>query len=346
MNTKHCFRSIYVLVLPVLYLSAPAVGQIIDHPAMDELCVRAPAGANDQRTVDDWIDSQIQLLLNAEDLRSARADFTSMLDRLCLGTDTTQGFRTLFRARLGIAVEAQLQPDTQTPKPVAEALVRALVHTNDKQTSPGLLAALSYPDADVRYLGAHGLSRIKATFDSTEFRNIVQRLGQVGANETNGVVIERIYRALAVPSPSADVLDAVSVILTARVDRYRKGTPLDDHAETAVCTYLSGVNIPDAQGQKIVRPLATLLRLDVERYADGAAIGEAKEALEIRVDACESFLERITGVGPTETIRAAMQQAQPGFDSAMKIALLEWVGSAGTAGALGASPWNVPAGAP
>ena len=334
------------LIVGVFLNAGDAAGQTPADDAINELRARGPSGANDDRTVDDWLNAQISVLSGADDARVARDAFMDRLQGLRDAPDTTQGFRDTLAQRLGAVAAVEFGKGAALSLPVADAIARALVATEDRQTVAGLKAALSFPNAVVRYLGAEGLHQIRESIAESDRRPILDALRQRGLQEPNDVVIERIYMAMSFRTPSPVVLDAIGDVFAARVDRYRQTQVLGGSAEAGVMEYLARVPVPQAQGAKIVRALGPLLRIDVERYVAGGHAPDVEVAIELRVDACEGLLSHITGVNPSETVRGSMQAGGPAVAPTMQLALIGWIGSAQTDGALTTNPWNVPRGAP
>jgi hypothetical protein len=171
--------------------------------------------------------------------------------------------------------------------------------------------------------------------------------------ERNEVVAERIYMALAVPDPSPEVIDAFTAILAARIVRYAGGMPLGE-AEVAAITYLSQANLNRDQSASIVRQLAVLLRLDVERYiADlqGQFKTRRRDTILRRIIVTEEFIS--SAVGPAAANAGNVVEAitnplakTDATVAAIRLQLNNWIGTAETEGALNRAPWNVPVGAP
>ncbi len=334
------------LVVAVLLPARDAAGQASPDDAINELRVRTPSGANDERTVDDWLNAQIGRLGAAGHGPAARRAFMDSLQGLRDAPDTTSGFRDTLALRLGAVAAVEFGKGAALALPVADTIARALIATEDPQTVEGLKAALSFPNEVVRYLGAEGLHRIRDSVPANERRPILDALKQRGVQEPNDVVTDRIYMAMSFRTPSTAVIDAITDVLAARVAQYRRTQVLGGSAEAGVMEYLAGVPIPQAQGVKIVRELAPLLRIDVEQYAAGGHAPNVKVEIELRVDACEGLLSQITGVNPSDTVRGAMQAGGPAVVPTMQLALIGWIGSAQADGVLTASPWSVPRLAP
>lgn len=337
------------LMLATLACLASAVvllGQpVSDSDAIEELRKREPSGANDQKTVDDFLAGEIAALIAADDAAAATQTFRDTLRRLRDAPDSSDGFKGFLAERFTRIAKAELDKKQGTPVQAANAIVRALSDLNDKRAAPALLAALAHPSAETRFLAARRLRKIRDVLDPTERTTVIRRLRDAGVQEADGIVVERVYAALAFPDPPPEAIDAILAVLQARVDRYRNGSFLPDEAESALLEYLGQIQLSAPQAAKLVQQLAPLLRLDVERYARGTILPDEADAIARRVEMCESMLERVTGLKAGK-VRQKMQRGGPGAVADMRLELIEWVGSPQEDGALAQNPWNVPRGAP
>lgn len=335
-------------LLPLLGFTVIAAGQpVTSDEAIEELRKRSPSGANDQKNVDDFLAAQITTLAGANNAAQASNAFRDTLRRLRSAPDSTTGFKDFLADQFSLLATAELNKKQETPPAVAEALVRSAVEMNDKRTAAALFAGLTYPSAPIRYLAARGLTDIRDAFVANQQAAAIAQLRQAGIAETSGVVVERIYRAMAfstTPVPAA--ISAIIDVMKSRVEAYRQGGSLPDEAESKALTYLSGIQIPAQLRADLVQQLAPLLRLDVERFARGGMSLEDEGSLARRLDYCETLLESVTGGSPAN-IRAKMQDGGIGAATEMKLELLKWIGAnPGEDGALTRNPWNVPRGAP
>lgn len=334
-----------------LLASTVAAQSVTDDPVLDELRRRAPSGAADEKIIDDFLAAQITKLTAKDASPATGQAFRDLLKRVREASDTTQGFRDVLATRLGLASKAEFDKSQALSASAAETLVHAMLDARDKRTAQGFAAALAHPDAAIRYLGAKGLQVVRDTLVATpdnEIKPIVEKLQPAGVAETNAVVVDRIYLALSFTQPAPEAFEAQAAILEARVDRYRKTGVMNDTAEVTLLNYLTRVQVPSAPAATIVRHAATLLRLDVERFAalnaPGASAGEA-DAIAGRIDACERFIKKVTGLSGGD-IGRKMQSGDVAAAVQMKLELLGWIGSAQEDGALTAAPWSVPRGAP
>jgi hypothetical protein len=326
--------------------SAVATAQqpVAGDPAVEELRRRIPSGANDDATIDAWLNR----LFDGLGADAATADlFRNSITKVYTDGDTTAEFRTRLTTRLAEIAKTKLTASPPLSQDNARAVVWTMRDMDRPETAPSLLAALKHPAPDVRYLAVRGLMVLKDRIaaDPALLRTVVDgaRAGLMG--EPNGVVAEWAYRALkALNTP--DAAEVMVTLLESRVDRYRNGSRYADGAEKSACQLLAGADTPQNLQKRIVNALATLLRLDVEVYTAGAFVEDEQDAIERRVVACESLLEQIVKPGKTGGIRAEMQNPGPGVAASIQIELLAWIGSASSDGALNTGPWSVPKGAP
>ena len=335
--------------LAVLSWAWPATAQtVVDDPAMEELRQRAPAGANDDRTIDQWLTGLLTKLSGASDRKAAKRDFVDSLNRVREDQATKQAFRDALATRLGAIAQTELAKGAKLPGHAAEAILQALRAADHPGTIPGLLAALSFPRETVRYFGAAGLQSLRDGIanNPNQMNAVISAMADAGPKETNAVVVERLYRACSFANAPPGAIDAISAILASRVERYGNGAALADFAEPVAFEYLIQARPTQSQSAAIIRSLAVLLRLDVERYVAGVFMPGEKNAIEVRLDACESLIESLSG-RTGGNVRGESQAGGAGATIRMQLELDKWIGAAGQSrGVLNAAPWNVPPGAP
>ncbi len=339
-------RSIMILLCAGVSLWAQPV---TDNDEVDELRRRAPAGGGaDERTLDDYLTTLIAELSTAPDHPVAQRSFRERLSRLRDAPDTTPEFNRFLAQRLAQLAATEFAKGKTLPTHTAHSLALALIDAGDKRIAPGLTAALRYPDQPVRYHAARGLRRIRDDLTSNpqdEIAPVVAELQAAGVQEENPYIVENIYLALSFSSPTPEVFGAFVAVLEARIQRYRNGAALANNVETTALDYLAGVSIPDQMKVPIVRKLAVLLSLDVERFAQGKLLVGEADMIARRIDTCESLLERLTGRNSGD-VRTKMQTGGPTAAVDMQLELLKWVGAPPQEqGALNEPPWNMPLGA-
>lgn len=310
----------------------------------NELRRRTPSGAADDEIIDNWINGELKTLVESNDQREVGRKLRSKVDALRNAGDTSQLFREALHRRLNMLAKQVLERKPAWPEQAAVGLVRVLADASDVQTLEALEQAMKSDAPQVRYLGARAIFKLrdKIAQDPTALDKFIAMLRERGVAEKSGVVVEDIYRALSIGSNTEAVLDAFADILKARAEQYRQGANFANSAEVQACQFLLGVNVPQSKAVPIVQSLAVILRLDVQRYATDDLSDDEQFAIELRVDAVERLLEKLTGqVGK---VRTTMQSG--GLAPEIELDLLGWIGTQGSAGKLNNSPWNVAVGAP
>lgn len=318
---------------------------VTDNPAMEDLRKRTPAGENDRQTIDDWLEAEFG------EIRSSPGRFRNIVNRVREAADTTQPFRDALAERIGLFAESKLA-GADLPPGQASELLRTLLDLDHVRTRPGLVAGLKLSQPAGRYLAVKGLRglRDRLTSDPAQVSAFIDALREAGAREPNGVVAERIYDALALPTPTQEVIAAFDAMIGARIERYARGALFADEAELTGISYLSTINLNRDQSAGFVGRLAMLLRLDIERYVAGLRAqfnpGQ-RDAIERRVWVTEEFIERAVrpAAGQGGNLREEMGTAAPDV-SGLIMELNNWIGTPQTPGPLNEAPWNVPVGAP
>ena len=251
--------------MPALAICAmvlPAIGQpLLADSDMEELRQRAPAGDNDTNTIRQWLAAEFAAIDAAHP-----DDFRKKIQKLRTDPATNPAFRSEFDTRLAEFAADQLGKDN--PEHAAIALIRTLIDLNDPLTIPGLEAGLSSAHPTVRYLAARGLADLgpRIASDPNKLAPFILALQQAGVAETNGVIVERIYRALDLKPLPPQAVTAFEQILSARIAQYReRRTRLLDQAEITAVQILTEAGLDQARSAGIVRALAPLLRLDVQQ---------------------------------------------------------------------------------
>ena len=236
---------------------------------------------------------------------------------------------------------------------VTQALAQVLVDFKDVGTYPGLLAGLQSNRQIVRYHCAKAMAALKPQFasDKAKLTEAVAALQAAGVAETNGVVLRRIYMALAYEGDLVAVFDAYLAILDKRIDARRNGAAIAEMAEVAAWEFFRRPAVLSSMNQSMkaafVSRLAVVFRLDAERYAATGQSTEELDALERRLEGEEALLEAIVG-GTSGSVRAALASTGRADRAKIAEAAYGWVGHAerNITGPVNKGPWNVPAGAP
>ena len=327
--------------------TSSARGQgVTDNPALEDLRKRTPAGDNDRQTIVGWLEAEFGKT------STSPGRFRIIVNRVREAPDTTQPFRDELAERIGVFAESPLS-DENLPPGRATELLRTLIDLDDVRTRPGLVAGLKLPHPSVRYLAVKGLRQLRDRLasDPAQVPAFVDALREAGVRESNGVVAERIYDALAFSTPTPEVIAAFDAILGARIERYARGAVFADEAESTAISYLSAITLNRDQRAAFVGRLAVLLRIDVERYLAGLQAqfnpGQ-RNAIERRVYITEEFISRAVGSAGLDVgnVRRALAGPEAGITAAIQFELNKWIGTPETQGVLNQPPWNVPVGAP
>jgi len=327
-------------------LAARAQLDLTGDQALEDLRKRNPAGDNDTQILKNWLKAEFDKITgpNPETGR-----FRGVVRTVRNDGATSDAFREALMTRLGEFARDQLA-SADLPRKAAAELVRTLSDANDPRVIPGYLNGLNHSEQEIRYLSAKGMQDIRNQIgdDAPAF---IAGLQQRGVAEENGVVVERIYLALAFPNPTDELVGALNAILAARVERYRQGAVLVDNAEPTLLNYLGGVRLTDAQARGIVRQLAVFLRLDVADFGAAAERGQflpgQRDSIERRICIIEEFLRQSVrpGQGLGGDICRKLGEI-PVLPAALQFELNNWIGTPQTPGVLNDNPWNVPTGAP
>ncbi len=316
---------------------------MVDHPGLEELRKRTPSGENDDRIIIEWLDAEIKKLSSGP-----AGTFRAALRKVDQDADTTRAFKETLAQRLGEFAKSRLTGSEDLSVAAAGELMWSLMDVNDPKVHPGLAAGLTHSIPAVRYAAAKGLSQLRGSLASAAnpavYQETIAQLIKAGQNETDGVVLERIYGALSTKDVDPVMLNAIAEVLSARVAKYRAGAALNDEAEISLVTYLSGLTLNRTQAVPIVQQLAVLVRLDVESRVSGSLSADHQDVIERRLCLCEEFLNAVVAGGGK--ICDALRAGQAGLHANMQLELINWVGSEDVAGSLNASPWSVPVGAP
>ncbi len=364
MRSSAWFRASVVLslLMPVGVASAQNAAE----QAINAIRQLSSVGPSDQRQIKNWIDIQANRLDGATNI--GRADgfndkafrtFRAAMQGQFKNSQNTPAFVTAFAEQTTIvAVERFKKTDASSS--VLRGLARSLVDHDRVESVPGLLAGLQVSDESTRYLCVRGLSALRTTIeqDTELFGKITQALAAAGQKEKNGFIVGRIYEAINYPSQLAVVFPIYLQILDARLASRKAGTNADI-AETFAFEFFRKTcsRLDNTQKVALAKRLAVILRLDAQRYNDPTLAPPndhtapdrsyiERDALERRLDGCETVLEIIVGNGKGGSIRKTL--AKTGYAGRADVLqeAQKWYGEGTVAGVLNAAPWNVPTGAP
>lgn len=316
--------------------------------AINAMRRRADIGPNDQGRIARWVGLQVGNF----------AGFSAFRDRLTRQYDHA-GNSAQFRLQLAAQtaqVAAQHFASPNLEGELAYSLAYVLAGMNRLETLPGLLAGLESSDARARYMCAKGLVGNKRSIaaEKTNLDKTVQALRAAGLVETDGVVLGRIYEALAYPGQTATVLDSYLDLFDKRLGHRRTATVIVDGAEWHAYEFfrapgaLSALN--GQQKAQLAARLAVFLRMDAQRYNTAERGFDEIDKIERLLDGAEAVLSDSQMVGPGKggNMRDALSAGGHGNRQALLQEAYRWVGDpkSNTPGALSEAPWSVPVGAP
>lgn len=309
---------------------------------------RTDIGPSDQGRIARWVRLQVENF----------AGFSTFRDRLTQQyehANNSEQFRLQLTAQTA-QVAAQQFAKASLEGEIAYSLAYVLTRTNRPEALPGLLAGLKSSDARARYMCAKGLTAnkksiaaVRANLDQT-----MQALRAAGLVEADGVVLGRIYEALAYSGQAAAVLDSYLDVFDKRLGHRRQAAVIVDGAEWYAYEFFRTPGVLNAlngqQKAQLAARLAVFLRMDAERYNTAELNFDEIDKIERLLDGAEAVLSdsQMVGPGTGGKIRGALSTAGRGNRQAVLQEAYRWVGdsNSNTPGALNEAPWSVPIGAP
>lgn len=322
--------------------------------AIDSMRRETSVGQSDQQRIRAWVAIVIEELKAAPADQRIRASvaFRDMFRSQLNNTNNTPGFRSQLVAQTSAVATTHFTDPNITPT-LAAALARVLLDMDAIESVPGLMAGLACKVDAARHLAVRAiiLQQRAIAADNARLPGVIQSLQTAGVTESSSVVLSRIYKALAFPGQSANVIDAYLAILDKRLTN-RRASNVADGAELEALLYFSDAAALNAlnQSQKaqLVARVAVLLRLDAARYDNALlAFGEI-DILERSLVQSEELLKAATNAANGGDVAGILNQAGRTGMATIPAEAAKWVGdaAAGSSGALNAAPWNVPVGAP
>jgi len=335
-----------VVTLGWAVISAPAAlhAQTEDE-MMDTIRARTDIGRSDQERMELWIKGEIA------GFRSFKA-FRQRFQEQFGNARNSQQFRTHF-ATLTASVAASLFSAGGLKGDTAHAVAQVLVDLNRVETHAMLIACLGADDARARYLCADGLVGLKRQIvaDNALVPTTVDALRGAGLKETDGVVLGRIYDALAMPEKLGNVFDAFLALFDKRLEVRRRSGQIHGGPELYAYEFFRAPAVRNALDQtqktQLVLRLAVFLRLDAERYHTVNLGFDEVDRLERMLDAEEDILAGLAGDSGGK-IRQVLSSGGYEARSTIPAEAYRWIGdpTSQTPGPLNQAPWNVPVGAP
>ncbi len=311
--------------------------------------------AADQTRIGEWAKAQIDKLAATPpaEKQAALNRFTTRFQTQFTNPRNSAAFRTQFATQVA-QVAASEFGKTALDGITAWGLARVLVDLEVPETFVGLTACLKSSAPVARYLCARGLAlqREAIAKDKAKLGEAIQALHAAALAETDPVALSHLYRALAYSGQVGEVFSAYLSIFDKRLSARRKAPRLaGDGAELEAFEFSRIPSVAGAlnaeQKSQLAQRVAVFLRLDGERYNTDVLPAREKAKLESTLESAEAVLMALTG-GKSAGIAEELAKGGHERRAAVLTQVYRWVGhpTTGETGALNASPWNVPLGAP
>ncbi len=319
--------------------------------AMDTLRTRQPTDLDD-KIFNDWIDMELQQLEQAPAAAKAAAaqQFVQRFADQYNNEKNTPEFKQRFAERMAAIFIQELKKGAQLDTDVARAIARVMLQVQSIRLLDALLAGIQFPDDVVRYLSAQGLTAIQGAVaaDARLAAQTIQTIAGIGANEANPVVAAELYRAISYPQHPEDSVNGILTMMDGRLKILSQPGVELDRGELPALYFLSSeavANAVNAAKVEVVRRLAALLKIDVERYATPGLSDAETAAIEETIYEAEALMSSLVNVPAGErkpSITEKMQKGGPAAPIDMQVELNLWIGTPTVQGVLNKPPWNIP----
>jgi hypothetical protein len=337
-------RSLCLVFVVLGFLAVEA-----SHAQLDSIRTLDDIGRADARLINEWVTQKVNELRRAnDDERIVR--FLDAFEAERLNRANTAAFVAAFAEQTAdVALQWFAKEDSDWR--IGMALARVLVDMDRVQAVPAFLAGLDSKAQAVRYLSAVGLvgQRNAVAADNDLRARVVDAVKTAGIEETNGTIIQHLYRVIAFDTLTPDVFDAYMAIFDARLARKRGGAVLWDGGEIEAFEYFRKSSVlgalKPAQKVDLVQRLAVFLRFAAERYVAPNLSFQEKDYIERSMDGMEAILEAVTGSGGGQIRERLSEGAAP---PALLQEARRWYGheESDIPGTLNGDPWKVAKGAP
>ena len=344
-----CLAALFVVTL---LTGGVAWGQPAADDTFDPLRAGSPA-ERDNRIFDEWITTQLTALRANPDSPEAARNFVDRFTTEYNNEQNSELFKARFAERSSVLFLEELQRGRELDAEVARALADVLLKLQSIRSLEAFKVGITFPDQVTRYKSSQGLAAIHEAIeaDARVAAQTLQDIANVGVNEPNGVVAGAIYKALEYPDHVNESVAAITRMIAGRAKL------LDDGQADFGRGELPGLMIIDSQAMAtglqnarvdVVKALAVLLRVHVERYATDNLDASTKAAIEETIDKTESILKKLVGntAGQLPNVSERMQQGGAEGITQMQLELLGWIGSETDERILNQAPWSVAPGAP
>jgi hypothetical protein len=324
---------------------------------------RSPFAGLDRGTAQRWLESTIRQLWAVQDVRAAqtqgKAFYQTLMEHYRAG-DATAAFREGIAETLASVFTDLYTPDPanrQPPRPLSISYVLMVLRDFAQPSGvPAFLEALRDPTPGPRFVAAEGIAAIQGTLTDPQWTALIPEIQQAASRESNGVVLDRMYRILlagATGARAGTIAETLRATLDARLEAFAEGAIAPQEADGLAIDWL---------GERVARENNTALRLEmVDRagrllvYAVDLFIHREPAPLhrqqrEELIISAERQLEALVrsvepdAALPTIMVRVAMLEGGAQRDARMESALGRWIGTPDTPGTLNNEPFNLPVG--
>jgi hypothetical protein len=318
----------------------------------------------DRQNIQRWLDGQMNQLFASNALDVDGAAFRNALLEHYQAGDATPAFRQVLSTSVIEALSRRYQgktslDDPNLPRPLPVVYSLAIINLfNDPGSIPlfrqAMMDSSNSPAPGIRAVALDGLIRMRDRMNAQTWSAVVADAQKLAAEETNPVVLVRLYRLLAPDNPEARAAEgtvAIVRILENRLNRFEKQGQVPSIAEREAAARLGAraVGMQNTQQlNNVVLQLGRLLADAVFAFNSSSTPAAHKEDLERVIIATEQALVAIANAKASGQPRPEVTRAllTPGPDQAQRIAaeVNKWIGTAESPGFLNAPPFSLPAG--
>jgi len=316
----------------------------------------------DRRTVEQWVEFQINQLLTIEDsevVEKAGAAFYANMVKQYSARNASKEFQDGLARIVSAEFAKDYKPstaDAKLPQPLGVALVLMVLRDFGHPSAlPCFKAALTDPKAGPRYVAAKGLAAIRQAISEDDWTALLSILQQAGTKERNPVALRAFYQALFVDTANRvdGAIQTLLKILELRLLACEQNGKLPMEVNGQAAMWLAGragrINNQATQNQ-IVRQIGRLLADAVYTYLNEELEEAQQEQIEKLIRITEGQLQKAvkvrmpnaTGFPKPTVIAAVLASGDDRDQKAVTTALAQWIGSAEKEGLLNQNPFSFP----
>jgi len=316
----------------------------------------------DRRTLELWVDFQIQQLLSNEDSKAVEkvgSEFYAKMVEQYKARNASKEFQDGLAKITSEAFIKHYQPsiaEAKPPRPLGVAMVLMVLRDFAHPVAlPCFQAALSDPTPGPRFVAAEGLAAIRQKISDDNWTTLLPALQQAGIKESNPITQRALYRALFVQTTGRidGAVQTLLAILERRLIACEHEDKLPEKADAEAAAWLapraSRINNADTQNE-ITRQLARLLADAVDPYLNAQLDEGRLELLENVIRVVEAQLTAVVRSRvpnaeiPNPTVTATVLAGGENRDQKVNAALAQWIGTTEEAGLLNQNPFGLPRG--